>query len=225
MIEREYRFGAGKDDPPVQIYLKLKYDSEDIRLSNPLTSFDREVSDAVATLWAAGHGSITPSQVYRCIFGMEEPGAKALLTVVESIDKLRRTLVGDGHIEDIEVMLAASKVIFTTTDGEERVGYIIHRAPALYQRDVAVAEVNGRRCVPERYCCFTPSETERRLDENDVEHDTGEPSDECPTFVCSACGSDMMYGDGGWFDLEPPHKPRFGYCPYCGAKVVQKEVG
>lgn len=58
-----------------------------------------------------------------------------------------------------------------------------------------------------------------------LDTETGEPSDECPTFVCSACGSDMMYGDGGWFDLEPPHKARFGYCPYCGAKVVQKEVG
>lgn len=88
------------------------------------------------------------------------------------------------------------------------------------------SEVSGRGYVPERTCRFIPSETERRLDENDVEHDTGEPSDECPTFVCSACGSDMMYGDGGWFDLEPPHKPRFGYCPYCGARVeFGKEVG
>lgn len=73
---------------------------------------------------------------------------------------------------------------------------------------------------PVRTCRYSPSETETWLDDDGTEHDTGEPSDECGTFACSECGYDMMYGDVGWFDLEPPHRPTFNYCPNCGAKVV-----
>lgn len=50
---------------------------------------------------------------------------------------------------------------------------------------------------------------------------TRTPAEGCMAFLCSECDGAMMYGEGGsWFEVEPPYKPLFSYCPYCGAKVV-----
>ena len=81
-------------------------------------------------------------------------------------------------------------------------------------------ECDGQRYVPQNVCTYEPTEFAVRFDENDNEIETLDPSEECGTFQCSACGFEMMFGDMGWFDEEPPYKPYFSFCPKCGARVV-----
>ena len=74
-------------------------------------------------------------------------------------------------------------------------------------------------------------------DENDVEHyEDDSASDECDSASCDKCGFPMMVGEEGWFDGwdeitewteedGSEHKgyvlkPRFKFCPKCGARVV-----
>jgi hypothetical protein len=74
-------------------------------------------------------------------------------------------------------------------------------------------------------------------DENDVEHyEEDSASYECDFASCDKCGYSMMVGDCGWFDGwdeitewteedGSEHKgyvlkPRFNFCPKCGARVV-----
>lgn len=43
--------------------------------------------------------------------------------------------------------------------------------------------------------------------------DTGEQAD-------YECREQMLYGEAGWFDEEPPYTPHFKRCPECGCRVV-----
>ncbi len=84
-------------------------------------------------------------------------------------------------------------------------------------------EYGGRRYALQETCTYEPSEFATRFDENDEEVETYEPSEDCGSFECSACGFDMLFGyDMGWFDEEPPYKPHFKYCPNCGARVLER---
>lgn len=69
-------------------------------------------------------------------------------------------------------------------------------------------------------CTYEPTETISYFDRNDVEHETNWPDYECASFMCVKCNYEMMYGDIGWFEEEPPYKPRFKYCPNCGRRVL-----
>lgn len=81
-------------------------------------------------------------------------------------------------------------------------------------------ECDGQRYVPQNTCSYDPTEYATRFDENDNEVETFEPSEDCQSFQCSACGFEMMFGDMGWFGEEPPYKPYFSFCPNCGARVA-----
>ena len=83
-------------------------------------------------------------------------------------------------------------------------------------------ECDGQRYVPQETCTYHPTEYATRFDENDEEIETNDPAEGCGTFECSACGFEMMFGDMGWFDDEPPYKPYFKFCPNCGARVVME---
>lgn len=82
-----------------------------------------------------------------------------------------------------------------------------------------------REDLAEATCAFTPDIVAVALDEdgNEVEQEAVEPHEDCDSFSCSNCGGSMFYGEGGWFELDPPHTPKFSYCPHCGAKVVKEE--
>lgn len=156
---------GGKGERDITTSLILNYDDEDVRLSRPLTPLDREVHNAVATLWAAGNRAITPLQVYRCMTGKTEknrrPTPETLTSIVESIDKQRRTFVrlyfgnelrGKSATFENEkftaeecrferYMLNADKVTIVATNGRELDGYIINRPPILYQHDSMTKQV------------------------------------------------------------------------------------
>ena len=83
--------------------------------------------------------------------------------------------------------------------------------------------VNGVEYEKKRTCRFIPDVFYTLLEEDDNETVTEIPHQNCEAFECTNCGGLMMYGDMGWFDTEPPYKPRFDYCPYCGAKVVKND--
>lgn len=94
--------------------------------------------------------------------------------------------------------------------------------------------------LPEGTCYYIPDETGFTWwDENDVEHyEEYSASYECCSASCDKCGHSMMVGDEGWFDGwdeitewteedGSEHKgyilkPRFKFCPNCGARVVSE---
>ena len=88
-----------------------------------------------------------------------------------------------------------------------------------------VIECDHERYARQEVCCYVPEELKTVYDEEGNEVETFEPDDDCEVFGCSACGNPMMFSrDGdGWFDEVPPYKPRFSYCPNCGARVTTIE--
>lgn len=79
----------------------------------------------------------------------------------------------------------------------------------------------------ERTCHYFPDEYQTAFDENDEEIETGEACADVCDYSCDVCGYTMLGGDeGGWFEETPGeyggwnYKPRFDYCPNCGARVV-----
>lgn len=78
-------------------------------------------------------------------------------------------------------------------------------------------------------CHYFPDVTNTAFDENDNEIETGEAHPDGCDYSCSNCGNMMLGGDeGGWFDETEgeyggwDYKPRFNYCPNCGAKVIKE---
>lgn len=78
-------------------------------------------------------------------------------------------------------------------------------------------------------CHYCPDVTNTAFDENDNEIETGEAHPDGCDYSCSNCGNTMLGGDdGGWFDETEgeyggwDYKPRFNYCPHCGAKVIEE---
>lgn len=82
------------------------------------------------------------------------------------------------------------------------------------------------RYVLERTCKYVHDIGVTAYDEDGYEIENDEAADEAD-MSCNYCGYLMLRGDIGWFDEEPGEcggwicKPRFNYCPHCGAKVVR----
>lgn len=79
----------------------------------------------------------------------------------------------------------------------------------------------------ERTCNYFPDEYQTAFDEKDEEIETGEAFCDGCDYSCDNCGFTMLGGDeGGWFKETPGeyggwnYRPRFNYCPNCGAKVA-----
>lgn len=79
-------------------------------------------------------------------------------------------------------------------------------------------------------CTFRPDTYHPWFDDDDVEHETDCADEDYCFCQCSNCGDSMLGGPDGWFDESPGEhggyvlKPRFSYCPHCGAMVVEKEA-
>ncbi len=91
--------------------------------------------------------------------------------------------------------------------------------------DRAVQDWNDRI---ERTCYYSPDVVHVVYDDDDNEVETGETHPDGCDYACSECGGMMLGGELGWFDETRGkyggwnYKPRFSFCPYCGAKVVKK---
>lgn len=148
--------GANDKAGPVYTSLALHYDSRDVSISSPMTPYDREVHNAVASLWASKRRAITVRQVYNAMTGAQgSPSPKAAARIEESLDKQRHAFVTidfsaelrgqDGEVDGVRFtaeqcrreshMLNADKTTVVTADGREVVGYSIVQEPVLYWHD------------------------------------------------------------------------------------------
>lgn len=153
---------GGKNEGSVQTFIKLNYDSDNMSLSKPISPYDREIHDAVATLWAAGNKTFTSAQVYRAMRGGNSalnPKRAALEKIEESLDKQRRTFVtldfsqeARGRKLEFEgspvtnlkretYMLEADKVTIETAGGNKVEGYKISAEPILYWHDMTTKQI------------------------------------------------------------------------------------
>ena len=127
-----------------------------------MTGYDKEVHDAVASLWAAGNKNVTARQVYQAMTGStSKPSAAMLEKVEESVDKQRRTLVKIDFSQELRgktaefdgeqvtpdsayietYMLNAVKGVVLTTNGKRITGYELKDAPVLYRHDKTIRQL------------------------------------------------------------------------------------
>jgi hypothetical protein len=129
----------------------VSYESDEERIFTP---FDREVYDAVVTLYVAKNEIFTPAMVYRAMNGMassEKVSEKAIKEVTQSIDKSRYiTLKIDFSKEakaykkdckaTYEGYLLACEEVSAFTGGHTKGAYKFSEIPILYR----YAQVSGQ---------------------------------------------------------------------------------
>ena len=145
---------GAKEKEEVKTVVTLEYEGEGIKLAKPMTQYDREIHNAVTTLWKAGNISFTARQVWHALTGRETekpPTKQQLAREEESLDKQRftravvdysqeargRELTLDGEAVTAykidAYMLNAEKHTIETANGRTVEGYTITRPPVLYQ--------------------------------------------------------------------------------------------
>lgn len=153
--------GRGERKESVLTAVTLEYEGEGISLSKPMTQFDREVHNAVTTLWKAGNQSFTTWQVWSVLTGSTtgKPSREMISHIEKSIDKQRftraivdfsaeargRQLSLDG--EPVKVykidsyMLNADKHRIETANGRLAEGYTVNKPPVLYQHSAIFGQL------------------------------------------------------------------------------------
>ena len=141
--------------------VSLSYEGEGVSIAKQLTQFDREVHNAVTTLFVAGNKNVTIAQIWKQLSGMDEkPNPKQADTIRESIDKQRFTRVVVDYtaeargreLQDMDgnpvtsfviddYVLNATRARIETANGREVEGYVINRPPALYEHSRALGQV------------------------------------------------------------------------------------
>lgn len=154
--------GGSEAKRSVLTSLSLNYDGDDLELSRPMAAYDKEIHNAVATLYVAGNRTFTARQVYQTMTGVNsKPSKKKIEEIEASLDKQRRTFVTldwskelrgktveiDGetvtadqcHLETY--MLNAKKLTIRTAKGNEVMGYSIAEPPVLYQHAITTRQL------------------------------------------------------------------------------------
>ena len=154
--------GGNEAKRSVLTSLSLNYDGDELELSRPMTAYDKEIHNAVATLYVAGNRTFTARQVYQTMTGVNSnPSKKKIEEIEASLDKQRLTFVTldwskelrgktaeiDGetvaadqcHLETY--MLNAKKLTIRTAKGNEVVGYSIAEPPVLYQHAITTRQL------------------------------------------------------------------------------------
>ena len=158
----ESRRGAKK---PVETSCILTYEGDNVHLSgrHPFTEYDRNVYNAVSSLYVYGDQShiVTPAMVYRAMTGLtdcEKPTAGQLEAVMRSLDNMRFTRVQIDCTEElkarritlnseqinggeIDTYLLTADVIKVQTGGQTVWAYRIIKPPILYEYAAAVKQV------------------------------------------------------------------------------------
>ena len=146
--------GRGKTEVKTRCILSYEGDSVTLSSRQPFTEYDRNVADAVTSLYEYGDPShiITPATVYRAMVhqtNRETPSAQTLGAVTRSLDKMRfvRVLIDctkelksrkanlDGAQitgGKIDTYLLALEKIEVMASGKKVTAYKIIKAPVLY---------------------------------------------------------------------------------------------
>ena len=173
---------SGKGEAPVLTTVSLDYQRDDVKLSRPITEFDKTVHDAVASILKRKNQVITARQVAAAVAQKEDPNPTLVSKVEKSIDKQRFTAVtinydaelrGKEHVfegEKVEsglfetYMLKADKGKIETKAGTIETGYIVNDWPILYRHDATFGQV---ATVKARYI-KAAADTARSTEENIV---------------------------------------------------------
>ena len=158
----ESRRGAKKS---IETSCTLTYEGDNVHLSGrqPFTEYDRNVYDAVSSLYVYGDQShnFTPAQVFRKMTGLtdtEKPTPGQLAAVTRSLDKMRfiraridctaelqarRITLNSKQINggEIDTYLLAADAIKVQAGGQTVKGYHIIKTPILYEYAAAVGQV------------------------------------------------------------------------------------
>lgn len=139
------RMSGENDSPTIKTYISLSYEGADASLSKPISTYDKLVHNAVASLWAAGVTVVTSGQVYIAMTGSRSyPSKKAISEVEQSLDKQRFIAVTLDYSEEFRdrplprpekrayYMLNADKTWIRNQRGELVNGYVINQEPVLY---------------------------------------------------------------------------------------------
>ena len=150
---RVSRKGAKKEITTKAI---LTYEDKNISLSGraKFTPYDREVHDAVVTLYVAGNEALTPEMVYRAMtgkIGTEKISPQAVGAVTRSLDKSRRIMVNIDFSQEAraynknvkatyEGYLLECRKITVAIGGTTKEAYRLLATPILYD----YAQVSGQ---------------------------------------------------------------------------------
>lgn len=150
---------------PVRTICILSYDKQnvDVRGREPFTEYDRNVYNAVASLYVYGDPShiITPAMVYRAMTGMQNTeyiSPKQIDSVTHSLDKMRfmraqidctaelkmrNATVDSKQIRRgiIDTYLLAADAIDVEAGGQTVKAYSIIKPPVLYEYSASVKQV------------------------------------------------------------------------------------
>lgn len=145
-----------KKKKEILVHCSLTYEGDSVKISSrrPFTEYDRQVCDAVTSIFEYGDSShiITPPMVYRAMVNATEtetPSQQAIEAVTQSLDKMRfiRVIVdcsaelkwrglsldGDQITKGkIDTYLLAMDKVTVVAGGQEVAGYHILRTPILY---------------------------------------------------------------------------------------------
>ena len=150
-----------KEKGDVLTAVSLNYEGEGVSINKQLTQFDREVHNAVTTLFVAGNRNVTITQIWKQLSGSnDKPNKTQADALRESVDKQRFTRVvidytAEARGRDLQDMegnpvtsfviddyfLNATKARIETANGREVEGYVINRAPALYEHSQTLGQV------------------------------------------------------------------------------------
>ena len=143
----------------------LSYEGDNVTLSGrqPFTEYDRNVYNAVSSLYVYGDPShvVTPAMVYRAMTGMtdtEKPTAQQLAAVTRSLDKMRfirarincteelkarRVTLNSKQINggEIDTYLLTAEAVKVQAGGHTVSAYRIIKTPILYEYAAAVKQV------------------------------------------------------------------------------------
>lgn len=147
---------SGRGKAEVTTRCILSYEGDNVKLSSrqPFTEYDRNVADAVTSLYEYGDPShiITPATVYRAMIhstGTETPSPQTLGAVTRSLDKMRFVRVQIDCTEElmrrkvslngeqitggkVDTYLLALDKIEVMAGGQKVTAYKITRTPVLY---------------------------------------------------------------------------------------------
>ena len=162
-----YNLIVRKGKKPVETACILTYEGDRVKLSGrrPYTEFDRNVYNAVTSLYVYGDRQhiVTPAMVHRAMMGLadnEKPTQRQLAAVTESLDKMRFIRVRidcreelkarkitihaaqvDGEAEEIDTTLLLAEVVKVRTGKNITPAYHILTPPILYTYAAAVRQV------------------------------------------------------------------------------------
>lgn len=156
---------SGKKEPELLTRCILNYEGDNVKLSSrqPFTEYDRNVADAVTSLYEYGDAShiITAAQVYRAMVHAtktETPSAQQIGAVTKSLDKMRFVRVQIDCSQEltrrkvslngaqvtsgkIDTYLLALEKIEVTAGGQRVSAYKIMKPPILYEYSSLTGQV------------------------------------------------------------------------------------